>query len=426
MANLIDEYVEYASDSCDAPKLFHKAVGYWLVSTLIGRFATITTTYSAYIRPNIWVMLVGPSRIVRKTTAMELGESIVKEVDPDCLMPSYFSPEALIEILDVYKDKNGVAWVRDEMGGFFKELEKQYMFGTREIFSSIYSGHGLKRKLRKGEYVVPDGLYITVLSSLPTPSYSYLHEEDFTSGFLNRFLLIYRDRREKSIPVLNVNNTLQSMRKLLVEKFRNALTLNAGIPVSFRHDAAVEIDGYGDEVDRKIERIESDNPDSLWKLYLAETPKFLLKLSALRRLANVDNEYGLVVTVEKEDVLEAKKFLDEVLESANKLVSEVQSASRSRMVFSEQKALDRIMDIIRLEADNSGGISFSTLLAKTKFLKDDLIRYLETLVSSRRIVMIKGRSSEKGGRKPVYIFPIELEAKALLYGDAISPKILRD
>jgi hypothetical protein len=375
-------------------------------------------------------MLIGPSRIVRKTTALSLGEKIVKEVDSNIILPSYFSPEGLIEYLSEAKDSKVVAWVRDEIGGFFKELEKQYMLGTREIFSSLYSGKEIRRKLRSREFYIPDGIYITILSSLPTPAYSYLHEEDFTSGFLNRFLLLYRSRRDKDIPILNTNNEVEVTRRGIVNRFRelSALLTNMNPPpiISFAYDALKEIESYEKEVDKEIVRIEETTPESLWKLYLAETPKFLLKLSALHRLADyekgIENEVFMIVR--KEDVMEAKNFLMDVLDTAKILVSDVQMSSRPKIVYSEQKALDKIYDIVR--ADGVNGISFSELLSRTRLLRRDLLNYLDTLYWSRKVILVKARSKEKSGRRAVFVFPYEAESKAVLIGDIVSPRQLMD
>ena len=420
--NLIDRYVTYASNSCDAPKIFHLACSYWVSSTLVGRFVRIVTSYAPKgLMPNLWVLLIGPSRIVRKTTAMGLAEDIVESVESKLLMPASFTPEALYELFNQLNEGDSVAWVKDELGGFFKMLQKRYMLGVREILSTLYMGRGEVRKLRNLTLKIPKGLYVTVLGNLPTPPRIYITEEDFLSGFLNRFILAYAVQREKTIPMMHRNEELTSMRNDIIADYTNLVKSFTGItPVSVSRDALNMLTDYDYLVEQEILRLEKDNPTSLWKSYYAETPFMLLKMATLRRLVRHPPP-GAIVVIEAEDVAKASEDLKLFLESAKKVVEDVETGAVSAPVVTEEKNIMRVYELIR--SAGRGGISKSELLVKTMLNVETLNKILITLAEQDKIVAVQ--ISPIRGRKQLRFYASEYKGDAQVVGELVSEDLLK-
>jgi len=424
MTDLIDEYVEWASSSCDAPRIYHLACGYWVISSLIGRYARVVTSYSPEgLMPNLWVLLIGPSRIVRKTTAMRLAESIVKAVDEKLVMPASFTPEALYDMFNSLQPGDAVAWVKDEFGGFFKMLEKKYMAGLREILNSLYVGKGETRRLRKEVLKIPDGLYVTALGTLPTPPREYITDEDFYSGFMNRWILAFANRREKTIPITYRDDKLIQRRNELVETLKKAVDSYKGsiVPVSFSAKAAQMLSDYDYAVEQEILRIEQTNPTSLWKSYIAETPQFLIKLSVLRRLARERELKSVIIVVDESDVERASQDLKIFLDAAKKVVEDVQTAGVPAPVVTEEKGLMKVYEIIRSAGPN--GISKSELLMKTMMRVDALNKILLTLVEQDRVVVVKVASGK--GRPQLRFFAAEYRSQAEIAGQVLTAEQLQ-
>ena len=182
MANLIDEYIDYVTAASDAPEIFHRICGYFVISTILGRYCSVPVPYQINgLKPNIWVLLIGPSRIVRKTTAMRFARFVIEQVDQDLFLPEEYSPEALYETISDMTTGDAGCWVRDEFGSFFKSLSKKYMYGIRGFLSSLYSGVGGRRQLRGQSFRIQDGIYITVIGTMPTPPHEYFTPDDFMS-----------------------------------------------------------------------------------------------------------------------------------------------------------------------------------------------------------------------------------------------------
>jgi hypothetical protein len=424
MTDLIDEYVDWASSSCDAPKIYHLACGYWVVSSLLGRYVRVVTSYAPEgLMPNLWVLLIGPSRIVRKTTAMRLAESIVKDVDEKLVMPASFTPEALYELFNNLQPGDAFSWVKDEFGGFFKMLEKRYMAGLREILNSLYVGKGETRRLRKEVLKIPDGLYVTAIGTLPTPPREYIADEDFYSGFMNRWILAYAERREKTIPITFRDDRLLARRNELVEALGRAVESYGGsiVPVSFSARAAQMLSDYDYAVEQEIIRIERTNPTSLWKSYVAETPQFLVKLSVLRRLARERELRSVIIVVDEQDVQRASEDLKVFLDAAKRVVEDVQTAGRPAPVVTEEKGLMKVYEVIR--GAGPTGISKSELLMKTMMRVDVLNRILITLVEQDRVVAVRIAGGK--GRPQLRFFAAEHRADAEAAGQVLTSEQLQ-
>ncbi|MEM0385261.1 MAG: DUF3987 domain-containing protein [Nitrososphaeria archaeon] len=405
--DVIDMYISYASKSTDAPLIYHKAMGYLIVSILLGRYVRIYTTYNRQgIMPNIWVLLIGPSRIVRKTTAMNLGTSIVESIDENLIMPASFTPEALYEMFTGFSPGDALLWVKDEFGGFFKMLQKKYMAGMREILSSLYVGQGEVRKLRNLTFRIPKGLYICVVGTMPTPPHYYLSEEDFSSGFLNRFVLAYALMRDQGrrIPVLHRSKEVEEERQTIIEQLVSMIEVyssQAIIPVVFSSQAQKIIDEYDIDVERELYRMEREQPTNLFKLYLAESPTLFLKLAVLRRLARKPYPSTSVLVVDENDCVKAYEDLKAFLDCAKKVIEDVQLAGEAKPIVTEEKGLERIYSYIKSKGYQ--GATLSDILLNTRILKKDLAEYIITLVEQGRIIAVKKQNQPKG-RKPIVFY----------------------
>jgi len=421
--SLIEEYVEYASAMTDSPKIFHRALGYYLVSTLIGRYATIPVSYSEYgIRPNIWVLLIGPSGLIRKTTALHIARNIIFKVDKRLFLPEEYSPEALYEALSVLETGDSATWMRDEFGSFFRSMEKDYMKGVKGLLSQTYSGVGGTRKLRKKTFQIQHGIYVTVTSALPTPASAYFTEDDFRTGLLNRFLLVYAEEKEKWYSPLNLTENYDIVRhnilNLFIKKTKRYQNVKTTV-INFDSKAKKFIDNYSQDIERIIKHLNKVNPYGLWQVYITRAPEYLIKLSALEWLA--DNDPLPMAVVTRDYVDRAYKFLNSALSRAKQVVSEVETAPRSVNYVTHDKPLTMVYNIIKSYEAN--GITVRDLYSKTRMTKTQLKEYVITLLEADKVIAVTPRKKTRG-RKGVKLYSIEYKSQAILNGEVITPKQL--
>jgi hypothetical protein len=422
--DLIDLCYEYLSESTDSPSIFNLSACYWLASTLLGRYARLVTAYATKgIAPNLWVMLIGPSRISRKTTVTRLVRDIVEELEPELLTAESFTPEALYELFSNLQDGASIAWIRDEFNMFFIMLKKKYMYGVREILNLLYMGLSERRKLRDKEFRIPR-LYVTILGNLPSPPHIYITDIDFYSGFMNRFLLVYAKEREKRYPLVHISETAKRLRDELLEGYSQAVKVYDGlgvVPVSPTTEAMKLLDEYDYHVEQELIAIERENPTTLWKLYLAETPQFLLKMSILRRVTRPPYPTA-ILTVEREDVERAKEDLEKFLEVAKLVVEDVETGATPAPVVTQEKAIARVYYLI--QSRKHQGISKSELLQKTLINARELNEILITLAEQEKIVAVR-KETKMRGRPGLWFWAAEYKNYAEMEGEVLSVDTLR-
>ena len=124
-------------------------------------------------------------------------------------------------------------------------------------------------------------------------------------------------------------------------------------------------------------------------------------MSILHRIARPPYDEPIIV-VEKDDVVAANDFIQRLIPGIREIISDIQSNPRSRELITETKPLVKILDII--ESAGKDGIKFSELLSRTNLLRENLARYLMTLIEQDKIIVVKDNTPTSRGRKPVKIF----------------------
>jgi hypothetical protein len=302
------------------------------------------------------------------------------------------------------------------------------MYGIREILNLLYMGLSERRKLRDKEFRIPR-LYVTILGNLPSPPHIYITDIDFYSGFMNRFLLVYAKEREKRYPLVHISEEAKKLRSELIEGYKGLIETygDSIVPVSPTSDAMKVLDEYDYNVEQELVALEKENPTTLWKLYFAETPQFLLKMSILRRLSRPPVSPGTLVSpgilvVEKQDVERAKEDLEKFLEVAKLVVEDVETGAMPAPVLTQERAIARIYNLI--VSKKHQGISKSELLFRSGINARELNEILITLAEQDRIVAVL-KESKLRGRPGLWFWASEYKGYAEYEGEILSVDTLR-
>src|ERR1043166_1028017 len=128
------DYVAYARRHAMAPDQFHLACGLGALSAIAGSALWFPMGISRYYG-TFWGVLCGPAGRARKTSAMKLAMDLVDSVIPELQLPSDFSREALLQLLE--KQPSGVMMI-DEFGGFLARASRDYMSGVKQDLSKMW------------------------------------------------------------------------------------------------------------------------------------------------------------------------------------------------------------------------------------------------------------------------------------------------
>lgn len=187
--SFIDEYVEWGKEATDAPEQYHELGAFILLSSLLSGNINLTTSWGK-IRPNLWGLILGESSLTRKSTAKNMVQDIIDFVDRDILLATDGSSEGILAAISGRAGRTSM-FIRDEVVGLVNEMaNKQYLAGIPQMFTQLYDGQFIARKLRKETITVTDPVFLFFGCGIKEQFCVAANEDFVSSGFLPRFLIV--------------------------------------------------------------------------------------------------------------------------------------------------------------------------------------------------------------------------------------------
>lgn len=218
----LTSYLEYTSEQ-ESPSLFHLWVGLSVLASALGRQVWIGRGYYT-LYPNLYVVLIGASARVRKTSAIRIGYELFREALPDHILVSQkATPEALISIfVDQFKEKkvSGGSVVSDELGVFLGGSTKSS--DTMQLLTKWYDcpAHFEYHTMMRGKEVM-DNVYCNLMAGT-TPQWlkDSMPKHAIGGGFTSRVIFCYQTTPERLEPWPEISPTLARLERKLVEDLK--------------------------------------------------------------------------------------------------------------------------------------------------------------------------------------------------------------
>jgi len=176
------------------------------------------------LRPNLWIILLGPSTIYRKTTSLSIAAKVLREVDERIFLPTDFSPQSLVAEFSQRQGHAGLL-MRDEVSGFFHTVKRaDYMAGAKELLIKLFDGDSFRRRLRSEEFVVNSPYFVWLGGAVTEKFLDAVTEEDVFSGLLIRFILVMPESKPDTRPLRYGSPQLDTDREELVEELKRFRT----------------------------------------------------------------------------------------------------------------------------------------------------------------------------------------------------------
>lgn len=209
----LDDYMAWAIKGGPlSPDIFYEAMGLWTLSMVATRRLCVTIG-SERIYPNLYIFIVAPTTVYRKTTALNIATTLISKSNLDfLLMPERATPEALLDYLAGKMPMNfaelpeseqrywkmGRAFAAqralkvDEASGLLSEMKKDYNAGLTEILLQGYDAQGVYRKILKnsGAISVKDMCFSMLAATTPVEWGRRMGIEERQNGFTARFAII--------------------------------------------------------------------------------------------------------------------------------------------------------------------------------------------------------------------------------------------
>lgn len=356
-------YVQYARTLTDAPIAFHVAGG---LAAMAGAIGSNVYWYGGGHReqwPNLYVLLLAPSGVFRKSTSVDLPTYPLGNAVPGIILDREFSPEQFIRNL---ADHPTSVLKESEFGSLLERMKSSYMQGMKQRLTDLFDCQDSYERTIRGASgagerirIIRPALTILAASTLDWLVES-LTETDMRSGFMPRFLFVAPTVKESEPP----GGYWAQGDTRMVSVVTKALAQMAQMKraeVSFKRVRRRIVAWTTDHADYAES---GDAPEELMGLY-SRLGHHLAKLCALLTVSDEGIQPAYEVTEETAE--RAIAMLDWILQGTARVFDE-------RVTFSkfEQQA----QKVLRFVGPS---IDWSTLLKRMKCPTNDLEKLVGTL-----------------------------------------------
>lgn len=372
----IKDYLKWITPTTEAPDEFHVLVALTVISTITERKIFIEHGIEP-LYPNIWGLLVGPSGISRKSSALKGGKKLLRLIDSGFLCADDTSPEKFVT---GFAQQSTKILFEDELGDFLAKLEKSYMAGMKERVTKLFDNPpDIKRDLMSGEIVAKDPFFNFMAASTPAWLCAKLKEEDLYSGFLNRWIVVVNNMPDKTIsnpPSGDIELQHHLVRTLKdLRKIRGAAT--------FTQEVEHRYDKWYNTMHAEVRTgLMQSSLGSFW----TRLEDYTIKIALLLELAKGNKE--LIIGL---DTLQSALLL------VNYFKTTIRALVEDELVFTnDMKNKRKVYKIIKETKEIKKG----ELLNRSNMLKRSFDPVIETLIYEG-LVKIKEIEHEGRGRKGI-------------------------
>lgn len=334
--DFVSRYVSLLSKITDAPKEFQEAATLFLLSVAVGLvwvFRSLPETSIFRHRTkdtdgkilNLWFILIGKSRITRKTFGVikhvtDLAKDVLKK---EHMLTEAFTPESLIEQMAKMsvrsvagKQVTVCSWISDEIAWFFQHLKKKnsYMATADAFLSKMYDGSTYSRgTIGRGKKIVWNP-YLTCFLASTDYLPALFDKLQVRLGFMNRFIYVVGERKQRK-PLRTESLTEEEEKKAReIKEFLRALAQKTSVTTLGMSDEARQLyDSFEEKIENRIE-----NEDlGIKEGYCGQLPNLAVRFSCLYRISRMATEEirtynDPLLIVEKQDVERAIEYVMKV------------------------------------------------------------------------------------------------------------------
>lgn len=251
--------------------------------------------------------------------------------------------EALVELHS--ENKNGIGVNKDELAGWFKDMNKYRQGSDLEHWLSSWSGKqiNMNRKTSKSSFV--QRAFIPVIGGIqPSIMDTFYTEENKESGFIDRMLFCYPDLKPKKYSEYEMKEEyLQWYEDYIISLYESVKGIikytddNEIDPhiARFSEDAKNEwIRIHDSLIDAQVSDNENEYMKSMLPKQLSYIPRFALIINTL--LSNENEDISLNVIC-KESVLKAEKLSKYFIAMAKKIKSQISERTDIKYILNKNE-----------------------------------------------------------------------------------------
>jgi hypothetical protein len=371
----IQIYMTYTRKFSESPPAFHLATYFQTIACIVGRNRYIIQGEDN-IYPNIYSLIVAPSSLHKKTSAIKLLPKWLNRLQAmKGFMGQIGSPEGLFSAL---QDNMGSAVsFYSEAGQLLAQASsRKYMGDILEMLNDLYDCPDFYRKrLSSGPKTANNVCFNLIGASQLDSLTKHVRESDLLSGFLPRFAVVFDDKLQTHM-VRRPSPDLKLQNKILGHLNEIRKACQESEPMDLTRDAWDYFESWGN--DKYTQAVVA--PPQIQPMY-GRLEAHALKFCIIIHLSRYPKEAEIDTT----STMAACDYANFVLRSYRRLVLE-----ELTFTVNEQK-LKRVTDLIK----NHGEIAHREVCNFTRYRKRELDELLQSLVEMGKVKAGKG---PKGGK----------------------------
>ncbi|HRR96687.1 MAG TPA: DUF3987 domain-containing protein [Candidatus Ratteibacteria bacterium] len=365
--DFIDEFKNWIKEGeiTDAPDIYIEASTLMILSMTIRRNIHIYFG-SKKLFTNLWVVLIGRSSLLRKSTCMDLVKQFI---DQDLIIAQEITPEKLVETLS-FRGQGIFFW--DEIMTVLKSFSREYMASCKPMLTELFDRTTDYKRETMGYFRTVKEPFINIMAGTTPEWYQKgLSEADIKSGFIPRFLQVFAFKKDKFIKIPGTGDITK--REQLKEYLKEIKDIRYEITLS--DEAKDEFGKYSELIEKEILR----DGNGL-SPFLARLLNYTLKFSILYHISNSNHNREPYIYLD--DMKKAVEFSEIIRKSTEKILS--------KLAFTPyQINRQKVLEILEIK---EGKINYSELMSRLKVSKNELRGVLDSLMLENKIII----ESEQG------------------------------
>lgn len=378
----IAEYITYCQTLTDAPVEFHLGAGLTALSTACGSNVIYPGYGGRSQWPNLYTLLIAPSGLYRKSTAVGIAEDLIAKVDSSLILSGEQSREKFLAIL---KDSPNVLYPISEFSAVLSMWNRDYAQGFKEIVTDLFDCRNeyARQTLRDGKVIIAKPALNILAASTADWLREKLTEGDLRGGLMGRFIMIPGVNKGED-PGLNVSpNTI--IKESMIHFLKQIRLLQKSFV-----DVKPILEDYNEWAKRTEQKItQVFNPDIIG--FQSRLASHTLKLAVLFTIS----EYGALpkYTINLDNLQRAITLSQWLLEKATEMAA---------TGFVKTKTEHLVQKLIGL-ASRNGGVAHSEAIRTMHISSREFDGVVRTAVERGEIRV----EQEKTSRRPVkfYLLP---------------------
>jgi hypothetical protein len=374
----VQNYIIECSQTLDSSIDYMGCSLLWLISLSIGNSMVVEVKRGWFENGVVWVAIVGKAGIgktpsisnvifpLEKINNREISNYIkeyekyeyynslskkeqeefpeVQKPQKSQFMANDITVEALVDLHQ--QSDNAVGVFKDELAGWFKDMNKYKPGSDLEFWLSTWSGKSvnLNRLTRAGSFVAKP--FIPVLGGIqPSIFNSFYTEENKDNGFIDRMLLSYPELQVEKYNETEMNyDTIQWYSDTIVaffERIKNSLVKRDEnqkidpIVLKFSDEAKKEwIRIYNDITIVQNDDAENEYMKSMLPKQKSYIPRFALLIHVFNAIGEVNYN---VQEISKDSILKAEKLSKYFIAMAKKIKIDSVEVQEIKQILKDQK-----------------------------------------------------------------------------------------